>query len=663
MRTVLVILTLLIGNYLSAQFFTANQIWNEGIGYLQEGDFLRGVEYMNRYLRVNPSDIHAMKNCALGLKLLGDQEAACNKLNEIRLIGGFKNRFIHSRYCENKFWIRKFTRFYYPHQEIYPELGLRPLYTRADTLRGSLRPERTCFDVLFYDLTVRIIPENKSIEGSNIIWFRGVHESDEIQIDLFEQYAIQAITLDSENLTYTREYNAIFIHLPERIIPGKEYILTIEYSGKPGIAENPPWLGGFVWSHDKRLNRWVGVVCEYLGASSWWPNKDHLSDRPDSMEIHIEVPDRYNAVSNGQLRSVTKLADKYLSYDWFVSYPINNYNVTFYMGKYEEIFDTMYYNQDTLLARYHVMPYNRERAQQHFKQAREVVNFYNQAFGPFPFWKDNFRMVEAPFEGMEHQTAIAYGHDYNNSKNSLTYLNRNYDYIIVHETAHEWWGNSVTASDMADIWLHEGFATYAEILFLEHEEGYDQAVNELHNRMKYIYNIWPLVQNRGVNENAFVSDDVYTKGAVILHCLRATINDDSLFMAMLHDFNLAYRDSTIDSDAFVHYVNEYTGRNFVPFFNKFLYETELPTLYYTYKRKPEGILLRYKWKQVDEGFEMPFSIRMFPGGESYRLEARTDMQEILIPDAESFIFYNYAVSPEKCPKNGLTYFRTRNGNQ
>ena len=663
MRKSLLIFCLFAGNHLFAQLFTADQVWNEGIGYMQEGDFLQGMECMNRYLKVIPSDVNARKNYAFCLSKLGDQESACNELNEIKLLGGYRNRVVHSRYCEDKFWIKHFTRFYYKNQEIYPELGLRPRYTYSDSLRGALRPERTCFDVFFYDLTARIIPEKKSIEGQNKIWFRGVHESNEIQIDLSGQYTIHSITMGIENLPFTRVYNAVFIKFPEQIVPGKEYIITIEYSGKPHVAERPPWQGGFVWAHDKRLNHWVGVVCEHLGASSWWPNKDHLSDRPDSMGIHTEVPERYDAVCNGQLRSVTRTDNRYLSYNWFVSYPINNYNVSFYMGKYEEFFDTMYYNQDTLLAQYHVMPYNREKAERHFLQAREVVDFYNEAFGPFPFWEDNFRMVEAPFEGMEHQTAIAYGDDYKNSKNSMTYLNRNYDYIIVHEAAHEWWGNSVSASDMADIWLHEGFATYAEILFLEHKEGYTHAVDELHNRMNYIYNIWPLIQNQGVNENSFVGGDVYTKGAVILHCLRATLNNDSLFRTMLRDFHMAYRDSVINSNVFIKFVNEYTGKDFIPFFAKFLYDTELPILYYTFKRKPEGLLIRYKWNQVGAGFEMPFSIRMFPGGETYRLEAKTNMQEILIPGADSFIFYNYAVSPMNCPWNGLTYFRTRNGNQ
>ncbi len=659
MYRLIVIFILPLGLTAFAQFDNSDQIWNEGIEFIHQGDYLRAYERLSKFIKLNPENARAYNNRAICSDRLGDLEHCCGDFEMAKSLNSNKNQLFHRLTCNNDLWIKRFNKYYYRDMEIYPELGLRPRYTRSDSLRGALRSQRTCFDVYYYDLTVRILPRSKSITGSNEIWFRGVHSSREIQLDLFEQYIIESITMDGEELTFKREYNAVFIQLPWEIVPGKEYKITVEYSGKPEVARDPPWFGGFVWARDKRMNRWVSVVCEHLGASSWWPNKDHLSDRSDSMGIHIEVPRKYNAVSNGQLRSIEESEDNYERYNWFVSYPINNYNVTFYMGKYDEFYDSMFYNNDTLLALYYVMPYNREKAEKHFLQARDVVNFYNEAFGPFPFWNDHFRMVEASYEGMEHQTAIAYGSAYSNSANSLTYLNRNYDYIIVHEAAHEWWGNSVAAADMADIWLHEGFATYAEILFLEHMEGYDQSIYELHNRMNFIYNIWPVVQNRNVNENSFAGGDVYNKGAILLHCLRATINNDSVFKPMLRDFNLAYRDSVIDSDSFIQFVHNYTGSDFTAFFKKFLYETTLPVLSYTYRRKDDGILLRYKWMDVDEGFVMPFSIMTFPSDEAYRLEATTEMQEIMIPGAESFAFYNYAIFPGNCPRNGLTYYRTK----
>jgi aminopeptidase N len=450
--------------------------------------------------------------------------------------------------------------------------------------------------------------------------------------------------------------------MPEVIEPGKSYTLIVEYSGKPVVAPNPPWDGGFVWDRDKRLHRWVGVACEHLGASSWWPNKDHLSDRPDSMSINIEVPAKYEAICNGKLRKVSDVDNHYKRYQWFVDYPINNYNVTFYMGKYTEFTDTIHWEGRDLIARYHVMPYHLELAKEHFKQAQDVVKYYNDAFGPFPFWNDNFRMVESPYEGMEHQTAIAYGAAYNNEKNAITYVSKQFDYIIVHEAAHEWWGNSVTAGDMADIWIHEGFATYAEYLFIEYMLGYEASMEEVNNHFKYIFNVWPLVQNRNVNEDAFASNDVYTKGAALLHCLRATMNNDTLFKAMLHDFQMTYRDSIVNSDDFINYTNAYTQNDYSPLFQKFLYDTNLPVLYYQYERKGNDILLRYKWSEVVPGFVMPFSIKIFNSDESLRLLATTEEQEVILQDADSFFFYQSVQSPKGCPANGLTYFWTLNEN-
>jgi len=447
--------------------------------------------------------------------------------------------------------------------------------------------------------------------------------------------------------------------LPDTIVPGKNYKITIEYEGRPASAPNPPWDGGFVWSRDKRMNRWIGVACEQFGASSWWPNKDHLTEKPDSMAINIEVPEKYNAISNGRLRNIVKVNKDYLRYEWFVDYPINNYNVTFYMGKYVEFTDTLKYSDKDLIMRYNVLPYHLDKAKEHFKQANDVISYYNEAFGPFPFWKDNFRMVESPYEGMEHQTAIAYGNNFNNEKNSKEYINRKFDYIIVHEAAHEWWGNAVTAGDMADIWLHEGFATYSEMLFIEHIIGHNAYIEEIHNYMSYIYNVWPLVQNRDVNENSFASNDVYTKGAILLHSLRATLDNDSLFKKMMYDFNLDNRFKVITTDDFIHFVNSYTGLNFTPLFDKYLYDTKIPVLSYSYKRDSNNLILKYKWIDVEDGFVMPFSIETIEGKNDIRLVGKTEEQEIVLDDTKSFVFFNYLKSAKNCPHNGLTYYWTR----
>lgn len=640
-----------------SQADTIPALWTEGLNYMEEADYLRGYEAFTKYLELYPDNAQAYHNRAICLYKLGDAEASCDDLANASAMGSGKNSWLESRLCHNDFVRNQQLRHYYRNEETYPERGYRPIYDRQDSLRGSIYPRRACYDVFFYDLTVKIIPGKKSIEGSNTIWFKGVETSNEIQVDLAEKFTIESISMNHDELQFTREGDAVFITLS--VEPEKDYNITIEYSGAPDVAIRPPWFSGFVWRRDRKLNRWVSVTSEYKGASLWWPLKDHLTDRPDSMAINIEAPDKFDVISNGQFRGREPAGRNFLRHKWFVNYPINSYNVTFYMGKYDQIYDTVFTGIDTLPVRYDVMPYNKEKAEKHFTQAADVLRVYSNAFGPFPFPKDNFRMVEAPYEGMEHQTAIAYGYSYSNRNNSITYLNRNYDYIIVHEAAHEWWGNAVAASDYADIWLHEGFATYAEILFIEAMDGYQASINELHNRMQFILNIWPMVQNRNVNENSFVGGDVYNKGAAMIHCFRSTLNNDSLFMNLLRDFNLAFRRKTITTDDFLSYVNDYTKKDYTDFFNKYLYETELPLLKYTYERAGDGIILSYFWSGVRNGFEMPFSITTFPDKKAYRIEATTKRQEVFIPGTESLSFFNNAILPENCPRNGLTYYRTK----
>lgn len=647
---------------ISAQDIDYHQIWKEGIIDIQKADYLRGLEKMNKILAAYPNNSGALNNRSICLRNLGDMDGSCADLRKAVSIDKIRKNRQFDYYCNEEYKLDYFKKFYYKNTKIYPEFGYRPKYSLADTLRGALRLERECYDVYFYNLTVRIFPKKKSIKGTNEIWFKGVLKSKVVQVDLFENLTINHIALNNQELKYRREYQAVFIELPNTIVPGKMYKLVIEYSGKPIVAPNPPWDGGFVWSRDKKLNRWAAVACEQLGASSWWPNKDHLTEKPDSMAINIEVPEKYNAISNGTLRRNTRLTDGYSRYEWFVGYPINNYNVTFYMAKYVEFTDTLFYKDKNLIMRYHVLPYHLDKAQVHFKQANDVISFYNEAFGPFPFWNDNFRMVESPYAGMEHQTAIAYGNKFDNNKNSSMYISKKFDYIIVHEAAHEWWGNALTAVDMADIWLHEGFATYSEYLFIEHMLGYEKSIEEVQNRMQLIFNVWPLVQNRNVNENTFASGDVYTKGATLLHCLRAVMDNDSLFMRMIHDFNMEFRYKILTSSDFIQFVTNYTGQDYTPLFNNFLYDVNPPLLLYSYKRKGSDILLKYKWTKVDEGFVMPFSIETTGDKRPLRLIGTTNEQEVVIENASSFSFFNLMKPTANCPHNGLTYYWTHCNN-
>ncbi len=632
-------------------------IWQEGLKKFEEKDFHGVIEKMNEYLEIISSQPYAIYNRGIAKLNLGDIEGACADLSLSEKLGFKVKKQLFSYLCIKDEKFKFLKKAYYKHTDIFPENGCRPYYTRKDTLRGALRPERTCFDVLFYNLTVRIIPKGKKITGENEIYFMVTEPSDRIQIDLFDNYLINSITWNGRPLKYSREYNAVFIDFPQVLHPKEHHSIVISYSGKPDKAKNPPWEGGFVWKKDNQKKHWVGVACEHLGASSWWPNKDHLTDEPDSMKINIEVPIKYKAISNGILRNVVKAGGGYDRYEWFVSYPINNYNVTFYMGHYEYLTDTLQLNDKSLLMKYYVLPYHTEKAKQHFKQANKVVKFYSNVFGEYPFINDGFGLVESPYAGMEHQSAIAYGNDYG-VKNDEMYRNSVYDYIIVHEAAHEWWGNSVSAGDMADIWIHEGFATYAELLFLEKMFGKDEYNYELNEKRKTIFNFWPLVQNYNVNENSFASNDVYTKGATLLHCLRCTINNDSLFFRIIKEFCVEKKYKIVTTNDFIEFVNYHTKDNYHSFFKKYLYDTGLPVLKYKIQEKDTNLIFTFHWEEVDEGFKMPFCIRT-NDGKALRIEGTTEEKQVTLSNTKWFNFYNEWQNLDGVVDNSYTYFHTK----
>lgn len=642
---------------IQAQGKRAMEYWYNAIDCFDSADYIRSIEYYEKFLELEPESSYGWFNYALALEKIADHDEFCEAGNKAFEYGYTKNIDYLNYYCDKEYLLKALQKSYYRDKKLKAENGYRPVYTEADSLRGALRPERTCFDVSFYDLTVRIFPLAKKIEGYNTVRFAVKENTNNIQLDLYDNMIVDSIVYNSTLLDYDRKYNAIFIHFPKSLQQGADEKIIVYYHGKPIESPNPPWEGGFVWGRDRFVFNWAGVACEGDGASLWWPTKDHLSDEPDSMRLNFEVPGNYTVVSNGTFIKKIKLEDRFTRHEWFVNYPINNYNVTFYLGKYTEFLDSVRYKDQYLKCSYYVLPYHIKKARKHFKLSLEVLEFYNKIYGPFPFWKDGYRLVEAPYEGMEHQTAIAYGNEFDNTRTEWSYDNKDYDYIIVHETAHEWWGNAITAGDLAEAWLHEAFATYSEFLFIEEKDGYQAYLKELIKHGKTIYNFWPMVQNYNVNENSFASSDIYQKGAMMLHTLRATINNDSLFFQILHDFNMQYRMQVIGSNDFIDFVNKSTGDNYYPFFNKYLYETRLPVLSYKYTYTDHSIVLSYKWNEVEKGFFMPFTIKTSTG-EYIRLTATDEWQITTLHNTESFNFINQYTPVEEIPENGYTYFWT-----
>lgn len=478
-------------------------------------------------------------------------------------------------------------------------------FTAADTLRGTMRPERSAYDVTFYDLNVRINPSRQELEGWVDIHYRAVEDFTRLQIDLFRNMELDSIVFNGKALPFERVYDAVFVSFPAQSedSAGK---FRVYYHGKPTTANNPPWDGGFVWGKDRRGRHWIGVACEGDGASLWWPNKDHLSDEPDSMSIRVSVPKGLECIANGNLRGQVDQGD-YQRWDWFVSYPINNYNVSVNIANYTHFSDT-YTAEDgaELPLDYYVLDYNEDEAREHFEQVKPMLACYERYFGKYPFWNDGYAMVETPYLGMEHQGAIAYGNRYMRGYlGGMIPAGMDWDYIIIHETGHEYFGNSISCNDLAEMWIHESFTTYMEALYVECMYSYDDAVGYLVSQRPYIDNEQPILGPKGVNWEDWDGSDHYYKGAWMLHTLRSALQDDELWFDILKSFHLEHKISQVTTEDFVNWVNDKTGQDWSAFFEQYLEYPEVPTLEYRTGQDGSNLKVEFRWNCDVNAFAMP----------------------------------------------------------
>lgn len=485
-------------------------------------------------------------------------------------------------------------------------LNGQKVHTRADTLRGALRPERTCYDVTSYNLTVEVNIKGKSIIGSNIIAFTAITDFTRLQIDLFPELRIESITWQNKTLPFQREAGAVFITFPETIQAGTSGNFKVNYSGTPRMAKNPPWDGGMSWATDDRGNPWVGVSCQGLGASVWWPNKDHLSDEPDHMTITIIAPDSLQAVSNGNLMSETPMSNHRKSTVWEVSYPINNYNVTLNIGKYAHFSDTyININGQPLALDYYVLDYNLAQAKQQFEQVKPMLACYEQYLTAYPFIQDGFAVVETPYVGMEHQGAIAYGNKFANGYLGFDYsgINLDFDYILIHETGHEWWGNHVSMQDLADMWIHEGFCTYSEAIYVECRYGKETAIKYIDHMKNLVSLDRPIIGDYQVNMEG--SGDMYHKGALFLHTLRTLTDNDSLWWSMIAGIQQDFAMQTVTTAQIEAYMAQKAGKDFSKEFDLYLRHTKLPQFEYKLTDSPKGLQVDCRWVSEVPDFHMP----------------------------------------------------------
>jgi hypothetical protein len=473
-------------------------------------------------------------------------------------------------------------------------------FTRGDTLRGKLTPLRTCYDVTFYHLDVEVNMDQRSVKGNNLIRFNVEQPFQKMQIDLYENMKIDKVIYKDQPLAYTREFNAVFIDFPEALKPGTGSEIKIYYEGIPKTPDwSIPMNGGVLWDKDSLGNPWVQMVCQGSGASLWWPNKDHQSDEPDSMKIWITVPSEFNEISNGRLIRKTTLPGRQTRYEWYVSYPINNYNVTFNIGKYVHYSDR-YISDDTLTIDYHVMPYNLDRSKKMFEQVKSMLETFEKNYGKYPFKRDGFTLVESPYP-MEHQSGVCIGKISQESSGDTNPL-------LWHESAHEWWGNSITSKDIADMWIHEAFATYAEIQVIEHRFGKEAAYRAILDQVDAVHNEEPVIGVYDVNHIYYDIADMYSKGSLMLHTFRNVLNDDALWVSLLRDIQERFRYQTITSDELIAYINQRTKTDYTYLFDQYLKYTNLPELNVTLEEKDKDLVVKYRWQADVSNFRMPVKI-------------------------------------------------------
>ena len=472
---------------------------------------------------------------------------------------------------------------------------------RSDMLRGAYGPFRANNDLLYYHLDVRVDPDQKTISGKNTVRFRMLQDGSRIQLDLQDPLHIDKVLMDTTSLKYDRDTSAIFIDFPDTLHAGQVYSIDVYYSGKPVSAGR---FGGITFGQDPAGHPWIYTACEGEGASIWWPNKDQWRDEVEDMDISVEIPSSLTDVSNGKFVAKTDLGDGYTRWDWHVSYPINNYDVALNIGNYVHFGDHL----GPLALDYYVLPGDLDKAKTQFAQAAGMIEAYQHYFGEYPFAKDGYKLIEVPYSGMEHQSAVSYGNHFENGYLGRDWtgvgISKRFDFIIIHESGHEWFGNSVTASDSSDMWIHEGWTTYLESLYVEYRWGKDDAIRYLDGMKPKIKNLRPIVAERGVN--AEPTEDQYFKGALMINTLRSVVDDDAKWFAMLYNFYQRFKYQNIMTEDVVGWFNQNSGMNLSPIFNQYLRHAQIPRLELLFGEAPGMVM--YKWRADEDDFAMPVRI-------------------------------------------------------
>ncbi|MDX2302787.1 MAG: M1 family metallopeptidase [Microscillaceae bacterium] len=486
-------------------------------------------------------------------------------------------------------------------------LQAQEVFTIDDTLRGSITPERVWWDLTYYDLQVKVNPSEKFIQGSTHVFYKVLNPAKVMQIDLQPPLIVEKVLQDGKELSFQKKgKNAYFIQLNKPQQKGKAESITVFYSGKPKEATRPPWDGGFQWTKDSEGNDFIATSCQGLGASVWWPCKDHMYDEPDSMLISVTVPKPLQNISNGRLRKITDNQDNTQTFTWFVSNPINNYGVNVNIGNYAHFSDTLQGEKGVLDLEYYVLSYNLEKAKEQFKQVKPMLRAFEYWFGPYPFYEDSYKLVEVPYLGMEHQSSVTYGNQYKNG-----YLGRDlsgtgwglkWDFIIIHESGHEWFANNITYKDIADMWIHESFTNYSENLFTEYMFGKKAGAEYVIGTRKGIRNTKPIIGIYHLNSEG--SGDMYSKGGNMLHTIRQIVDNDEKWRQILRGLNQTFYHQTVDSKQIEAYIIDKSNKKLDKVFDQYLRDIRIPVLEYKIVQDQ----LQYRWNNCVPNFDMPVKV-------------------------------------------------------
>lgn len=480
-----------------------------------------------------------------------------------------------------------------------PEQAARA--ARQSELRGAYDRYRANNDLLHYALRVRVDPDKKFLSGQNRVRFRMLSDDTRIRLDLYANLSVDKVLMGTTPLKTERELNAVFIDFPETLRKGRTYEIDFHYSGTPLETGR---FGGIAFRKDPAGRHWINTACEGEGSSIWWPSKDQWRDEVEGMDLSVEVPNPLVDVSNGRFMGKTDLGDGYTRWDWRIHYPINSYNVSLNIGTYEHFGE----KKGDLTLDYYVLPENIAKAKVQFAQTKPMIEAFEHYFGEYPFPKDGFKLIEVPYSGMEHQSAVTYGNRFANG-----YLERDwtgvgistkFDFIIIHESAHEWFGNAVSAADVSDMWIQEGWTTYLECLYVERLFGYADGLKYTNAYKTKIQNRSPIITERGLHRTP--PQDQYFKGALFLHTLRGVVNDDEVWWKLIRDFYQANKYKNIMTEDMVSFFNARLKRDLTPIFDQYLRRTAVPTLELDFTTTPGSI--RYRWKADEAGFNMPVKV-------------------------------------------------------